>query len=185
MGDVVVTVEEKWVTLKAPFNADLAPAARDIGGWWVASAKVWRFDLRDESRVRNLCREIYGSDGSPEESGDVVTVQIQANLHSEDGKVMFAGRRVAERKGRDDRVRLASGTVLVAGSFPGAGGSMRYPSIAAGDDVVLEIRDLPRSALRNERDYKIVGESIDREVLVAERNRLTARLQEINALLGD
>jgi DNA repair protein RadC len=35
-----------------------------LGGEWDAARRVWVFDAGDEARVRRLCQEIYGADGS-------------------------------------------------------------------------------------------------------------------------
>ncbi|MFJ7063110.1 hypothetical protein ACK8N7_00745 [Streptomyces griseobrunneus] len=59
--------------------------------------------------------------------------------------------------------------------------------INAGDDVVVEIRDLPRGALETEEadSYEIVPDQqpVDLEALRAERARLLARIADIDALL--
>ncbi len=45
-------------------NAQFDPAC---GGRWNGDEKTWDFDPRDEDRVRDLCKEVYGPSGSPPE----------------------------------------------------------------------------------------------------------------------
>jgi hypothetical protein len=189
--DVRIETVATTTYLITPYNPDLPRRAKAIGGRWDAGRKAWTFDTRDEQRVRDLARAIYGTDGSPADDGDLVTVRVRLADHEvteqrrQQPVARFAGRLIAERTGRDTPVRLAPGVVLVEGTLPASGGSMRYPLIEAGDDVIVEIRDLPRSALavEDEKSYEIVGETIDVEALLAERARLLARVEEIDTLL--
>ncbi|MFH8411007.1 hypothetical protein ACH4FX_40490 [Streptomyces sp. NPDC018019] len=148
---------------------------------------AWNFDARDEGRVRALLREIFGTDGT-ETDGDMVTVRVRLADHMVGrNRAEFAGREIAVRPGRRRPVRFARGVVLIEGRLPGAGGSARYPEINAGDDGVVEIRDLPRGALEVEDvdSYEIVADDrpADPAALRAERARLLARVAEIDALL--
>jgi excisionase family DNA binding protein len=187
--DVQVDTTEGITYLISPYNTDVPPRAKEIGGRWDPDRKAWRFDSRDEDRVRALAREIFGTDGRPAD-GDLVTVRVRlADFEGTkwDNAAQFAGRKVAERPGRDSPVRLAANIVLVEGSLRGGGGSMRYPLIDADDSVIVEIRDLPRAALDVEKPgtYTIVGEQIDTAALLAEREQLLSRVAEIDALLPE
>lgn len=192
MTDITVTTEGGKTRLVSPYNASLPAKARALGGRWNRDAAAWQFDARDEQRVRDLAREIFGTDGSPADTGDLVTVRVHLAEHEvsyqQGARAVFAGREIAHRPGRDAAVRLAANVVLVEGKLPGRGGSMRYPEIDAGDDVIVEIRDLPRASLgvEPEDSYEIVPDErpVDVDALRAERERLTARLAEIDAALA-
>lgn len=178
------------IAFYSPFHPDLARAARDLGGKpardQYGKFHYWEFDPRDLDRVRDLGRRFFGTDGT-EDASDLVTVRVHVNnLEGTEAEGRFAGRLIAERPARDASVRLAPGVVLVAGRFPSSGGSMKYPDLNADDDTVIEIRDLPRAALAIAREgsYEIVEETIDVTALAVERERLTARLTEIDALLA-
>ncbi|MFI9194246.1 hypothetical protein ACIG0A_33710 [Streptomyces californicus] len=190
MSDVRVEQVEggRRVAVSTPYSDDFRAGAVDLGGEWDAADRVWVFDVRDEERVRGLLREVFGVDGSPESAQDVVTVRVRLADHVVGGdRAEFAGREIAVRRGRDQRVRFARGVVLIEGQLPAGGGSTKYPEIAAGDDVVVEIRDVPRGALEIEAadSYEIVPDQrpVDLEALRAERVRLLARIADIDALL--
>lgn len=184
---IEVRVTDTHVEAKTPYNEKFVTGARAIGGKWNRHERKWTFDRRDEERVRALCREVFGTDGSPEDQADLVTVRIRAADYEQWGEIAFIGRKVAWRPGRDTRVRLADNVVVVQGRFPSSGGSRNNPRVDAGDDVILEIRDIPRAALSVEKEgtYEIVEETIDKEALRAERERLLARLTEIDAILNE
>lgn len=176
------------VAAYTPYNESFVSQAKDLAGKWDATARTWVFDARDEERVRNLLRGIFGTDGNPETAGELVTVRVRLADHTVGrSRAEFAGRKIAYRPGRDVPVRLTQGVVLIEGTLPLAGGSVRYPEINAGDDVIVEIRDLPRGALETEEadSYEIVPDErpVDLEALRAERTRLLARVADIDALL--
>ena len=188
--DISITTQDGSTTLTSPYHPDLPADARTLGGRFDRTTKAWRFDARDEARVRDLARKYFGTDGT-EPEGDLVTVRIKLADYEGDkwnNAARFAGREIAHRPGRDADVRFARNTVLVSGSLDSYGGSMRYPLIDADNDVVVEVRDLPRAALTNEDParYEIVGEQgPDVNALLAERERLLARLAEIDAQLPE
>src|ERR1700751_4430137 len=47
-----------------PYHPNFPARARLLGGDWDALRHVWIFDAREDDRVRSLCREIYGTDGT-------------------------------------------------------------------------------------------------------------------------
>ncbi|MEZ5130326.1 MAG: hypothetical protein R2763_01170 [Mycobacterium sp.] len=168
------------VVLISPYNRDLPARARQLGGRWDADGKRWSFDLRDESRVRDLARDIYGTDGSVEEAADTVTVRVDCNGYARRQGITVGGRTVASRRYRDEAVRLSEGVVIVSGGFRDSGGSMRYPVIGE-TTAVIEVRDVPRAAAQAE-GFPIVDEQAGRmEQLATERARLVARIAEIDA----
>lgn len=183
-GQVVITTDAEVTSLVGPYNAGLPAKARLIGGRWDAGTKSWRFDARDEQRVRALAQSIYGTDGAGD-LDDVVTVRIAGDYGHPSGvtgrTITVCGRIVAERRARDDAVHLAPGVVLMAGGFDPSGGSARKPAIGP-NDAVLEVRDIPRSAALA-AGLTPVGED-RREALLTERARLEVRLAEIDKELG-
>lgn len=194
MAPTTVTIESTGdqLHLIAPYDPAFPAEAKRIGGRWHAASRTWRFDPRDRDKVEVLAAETWG--WTPDDE-DVPTVTIRYTIGSWDcdrAELRLAGRRFAWRPGRDSDVQIADGVVLIEGEFPGRGGSVRYPTLgSSAEGVVLEIRDLPVSVARKIVDEKSGAVIIDgadraREALVAERERLVARLAEIDALLdGD
>lgn len=189
MSDITITLKATKIYVASPYNEDFVAAARELAGKFDATTKAWVFDARDEPRVRELLVRIYGSDGS--QVAQTVTLHVdlgQFGTHYD--KVIVAGRVVARRSGRDYPVRL-SGAVIIEGGFPSSGGSMKNPAleyvgyVAGTGRTVLEVRDVPAGhADVTAKGVTIVGEAVDRDVLVAERAALMARLAQIDALLA-
>lgn len=126
------------IAAKTPYHPDLPAKFRALGGKWHDGARVWTFDIRDEARVRAVVEDIFGP---LEKSGQVVTLRWEVSARYNPARL--AGRVIAERRGRDEDVRLGSGVVVVSGAFPRSGGSRNNPALGhSTGDVVVEIRDV-------------------------------------------
>lgn len=189
---IKITKQAGRLYLATPYNPDLPAEAKKIGGRWDAGSKEWHFDPRDEDAVRDLCRGIYGTDGSDPRK---VTVQVKLAPFSAHGRSVYVlGCPVASVYGRDGGAKFPEGVVLVAGSI-GSAGSRKNPRIVSDNGAVLELRDVARDAvervLTGEIEagdcvvgIKAVEAKIDHDALLAERDRLTARIAEIDAMLA-
>lgn len=185
--EISITNSGQQVVLAAPFNPDLPSAARRIGGKFDGASKTWTFDARDKDRVRELARDIYGTDGTPTR-----TVTVRWTLGWDDRnerELWLAGRPIAARIARDSAARLGEGVIIIAGGFPSSGGSVKNPRLQAREDTVLEIRDLPaeHADLDDERITIVEDcgvQAADADALLAEREQLLARIAEIDALLS-
>lgn len=147
MSEITIRIgsESGRVFVKSPFNKAFVARARELNGKWVASSSEWAFDGRDEARVREACIELYGNDGSTQAS----LVTLRVTLGSWDGPdITLGGRSLVRRRGRDYRVNLGEGVVVLEGGFPSCGGSMKNPRVDPQDGTVLEVRDFPESLAR-------------------------------------
>lgn len=171
--------------MAAPYDPTFPKRARELGGDWKPDNKTWVFAARDEQRVRDLCREIYGTDGAPTPT---VTARVDcAKTDTEfDRELRLLGRRLAYRPGRDTHVVLGDGVIVLAGGFPSCGGSVKNPRLEFEEGTVLEVRDVPASApgIDHRAVTVVAAGEPDREALEAERARLVARIAEIDAALA-
>lgn len=194
MQDVTVTDRDNSTILVSPYNRDMIPEAKQLGGKWNAALRAWEFDIRDHDKVEQLAARFYGY--TPADTGETVTIRVNAydyvpDDYREYDKIIVAGRIVATRPSRDADVRLARNVILHSGAFAGRGGSRNSPCVIGdnGDqpDPVLEIRDLPAGALslldKERKPYELV-DGDPRRALREERERLTRRLAEIDRLLA-
>lgn len=177
----------------SPYNPEFPSSAKSLGGRWNSVEKCWSFDSRDEENVRKLCQDIYGTDGTESE---LVTVRIAANRDLEsdycDSFYLF-GRQIARATGRDSGAYPCDGVVVVSGRKFQSGGSRKNWKTIIKKDTVFEVRDVPKLAVENEDSYdyknycsvEIVENTIDRSALIVEREKLLARIAEIDKVLED
>lgn len=187
---LTITTTGPTTTLDAPFHPETATAAKAIGGKW--DGKTWTFAARDEQRVRDLARQIWGTDGTP---SSTVTVKIRLGNMAYEQAIWFAGHRLAHRPSRDERVRLGEGVIITHGSFQQSGGSSKNPRLGGHEQesVMLEVRDVPAAHPELDTQHphmtvEVIGQDEPADAtdaLLAERERLLARIAEIDAILPE
>lgn len=174
-----------------PYHPEFPGQAKKLGGRWDPGDKAWVFDGRDEDRVKELCREVYGTDGTAQEQ---VTLRVEfLETHEEPrGAIFLAGRQLARATGRDSGAKLGDGVVVLEGGFT-SGGSVKNWETVARQGTVVELRDVPMVAAEKaqaDSDKYIrvhivdIGE-FNRDALKAEGRKLLDRLREIEGLLGE
>lgn len=185
-----ITRTEKTISVTTPYNPDLPHLARDLGGSWNPSKKCWRFDIRDEERVKELYMQIYGEwDSDDETPADAVTVRVTTDdISTLHGGIFFAGRQVARATGRDSGATLGKGVILLDGQFTSCG-SMKNWRTGADYETIFELRDVPLTMVNKESDnsdwkkIEVLGD-VNHAALSEERERLLKRIVEIEAILG-
>lgn len=149
-GNVSITITDKDCEVRSPYHPDFVSHARSLNGKWNTS--FWKFDARDEQRVRDICTQIYGTDGA-----EVPTFDVQIDLEKYrlgTNPCYGMGRLICERRSRDYSVKLGEGVVVIKGGFPSSGGSVKNPMCCADDGTILEIRDVPATIVRKEMESK-------------------------------
>lgn len=186
--NIHIQVEGNTLHLTAPFSREANADYKGLGGKWDKANRTWVFKASDLIPLREVLRGHFGYDDNPVE---VVTARVE--LEGEYGRggnsIEMFNRLIATRMGRDAPVKLGHGVRVVEGKFTLRAGSTQYPSIGDVDGIVLEVREVPATHPDLDDDAVTVQEADelpDSELasLEAERARLTARLTEIDAKLG-
>lgn len=190
MNKVTIAAKNNQIEVKAPYNPAFPKPARRLGGKWLN--ELWVFDAKEESRVRELCLKVYGTDGVIG-VGDLVTVRIEflKNFSSRKSGIFFCGRMVASAQSSYSGARVGDGIVFIHGE-PESGGSYKNWCTVIPEGSIVEIRDAHRIAAKScikklnsgeDCSAEIITESIDKEALFAEREKLVQRIAEIDARL--
>lgn len=141
-----ITTTGKKIIVLSEYHPGFIAKARELNGKYDRAQATWTFDARDEATVRAACLAVYGRDGLTEP--ECVDVQVTLRNKS-DSSVFMYGRQLCTRMSRDTRVKLGHNVVIVSGAFPSSAGSTKYPELMRnGDTVVLEIRDVPASLVK-------------------------------------
>jgi hypothetical protein len=174
------------LTVASPYHPDFVQGAHQLAGKW--KSPFWMFNLMQESAVRALCMNVYGTDGT---ISDLVTVRVHLyKLTSLPQQTFYMlGRELCQRKTRNDLVKLGAGVVLVDGAFSKTGGSVLNPKIGACQ-VTLDVQYVPRPMAYEYCNlypdtYQILDSTweIHKQALLAERERLLERLDAIDLTL--
>ena len=192
--NVTITKSPTNIRVASPFNRNFVSAAKMIGGKW--ASPHWVFDVRDEDRVRDLCMEHYGEDGRATTERVTLRATFPGGVGVFGDSIRLAGREIASAFGRDSGAKIGSGVVVLSGGFA-SGGSMKNWKTVIHEDTVVLVRDVPRAladrlladgGLDQEKAVAVAIEpeapAIDRDALAKERERLVARVAEIESILA-
>lgn len=185
-----IETTETQVIVTSDYNAEFVSRARNLSGKW--SSPSWIFDIRNEAAVRAACLECYGTDGMVTDTVDV-RVTLHATNYSDhhsartSGITVF-GRTVARAFGRDSGATLGDGVVVESGKFSSGGSAKNWETRAtAGTKVIL--RNVSRALVDAHDDesvsVEIITSNVDADALRSEREKLIARIAEINTILGE
>ena len=176
----------KKICVVSPYNALFIDGARKLGGKYNTHIPEngWTFDPRDEERVRDLCMDVYGSDGEHE---DLCTLRVEfiAEDNSHTSPLTVHGRKIASAFGRDSGAKLGDGVILISGHFSSSGSMKNWYTTARPGTIVL-VRDFPRKrALTLPSDatrvYSVYEEeNTELTKLKKEKERLENLLKEVN-----
>lgn len=187
MADFDIVIRNGKAAVYTPFNRDFVSRVKLLGGRWDGSAWVVGEDAVED--VRKVMRAVYGRDDR--EAGEMVDVVLRFTeevSELRDG-VTILGRTIAKAWGRDSGARVGDDVRFTEGK-PRSGGSAKnwYTEIPEGCVVKLPrvpkaLVDRPDLGLPRGVEMAVIGESIDRDALEAEKEKLLARIAEIERLL--
>ena len=148
MKTVRVTRKGPEIFVESPYNTLFVAEARRLYGRWREGK--WWFDLYRQDRVREVLREIYGTDG--DSPPDTVTVRVTWERGAEavwDG-IVIAGRHVATAHQMGEGVTLGDGVELESGLFYGSADGKNWSTRVRFGTTIL-MRDFPRGLVDRPR----------------------------------
>lgn len=185
-----ITVENTRAKVYTPYNKEFVAKIKLIGGAkWEAAEKCRSIPKEEIETARAYMVDVYGMSDIPDTSEKVnVEVRFNADDYERCEGISLFGRTVIRAFGRDSGARVGEDVTLVSGNIS-SGGSMKNWETQVSAGTVLRIRNVSRKALEIPHCYDITvteigAPEIDREALLAERERLLARIAEIDAQLN-
>lgn len=174
-----------------PYNKEFIAKIKTIGGArWNSIEKCWTVPETEIDLVRSFMLDVYGETDQVIDT-EYVTVKVTFNSEEEarcEGIVLF-GKCIAKAFGRDTGAKVSDDVTLLTGSVT-SGGSARNWKTIVKEGTVVKVRNVPKSALAIETQYDVTVEEIedaqevDKLALIAEKEKLLARLAEIEKLLA-
>ena len=205
---ISITELDGNIFIASPYNPDFVSRIKVAGAKWDASGKTWVMDTRAIETAREILRDVYGED---DRGGERVTVRVTVGedaLEKLQCPVVILGRTVASAQGRDSGARIGEGVSFIRDA-PSSGGSVKNWRTIVPAGSVFDLYDVPLAAAQAALDaqkeeplrhkYSSYGDGViysieaiapaapatlDRDALTAERERLAARIAEIDKLLG-
>ena len=192
MNPMTIAIQSDRALIDVPYNRRFVSQIKLVGGRWLPDQKRWAVDARNVEHVRAIMVECYGH--TDVSSAALVTVRVTVRHNDLIGRcepIMMFGRVIARAWSRDGGARCGDGIVFIEGGL-GSGGSVKNWQTKIYAESVFLIRDLPRPhVIANKAAWIELGcqieieeQQVDRAQLMAERERLGARLAEIDQLLA-
>jgi len=185
-------IESKGETIyiTTPYNPNFVAKVKRTGAKWDGASKRWHTDARNIEIVRGIMREVYGRDDSTQET---VSVRIILNraLGIYGAPIVLFGKTVASASGRDSGARLGEGVAFERGAA-NSGGSVKNWTTRISENSIIVLHDVPKQAVAEKLNWEddmgtfeiINNDKVDQDALRAEKDRLLARIAEIDSLLN-
>lgn len=174
----------------SPYNPEFVRRVKALGGQWEREERCWTIRAESIDAVRAAMDEVYGrSDLEPGKTVTVVATFDRDDSAALSGYMLF-GQTIAVARDRDSGARVGDNAAFLRGE-PKSGGSRSnwYTLIPAGSEV--EIYKVPADYAAKCMDNlpegvtaRIKDEGPNYAALAAERDRLMARIAEIDRLLA-
>ena len=189
MINVEIANGKAYIT--SPYNTDFVARVKKCGGRWDGAKRVWAVDVDALEAARAAMMDVYGeTDESP--AGELVTlvVNFPERYNADCCKpLMVAGKVVARAFGRDSGAKVGDGVAFTAGG-PDSNGSRANWDVTVEPGSACEVYNVPRAKAEEAiadppagMQITIKSAKIDAAALKAEREKLLARLAEIDKLL--
>lgn len=183
-----IKVNDGKAFVYTPYNAEFVSKIKLLGGRWNPSEKCWTVAEFKVDDVRSTMRSIYGRDDQPVAETVDVILTFTAEVSEWHAPVTILGRTIATAWGRDSGARMGDEVMFLEGK-PESGGSVKNWHTIVPSGSVVKLPQLPKTAteeceLPNGVTMQIIGGDIDRDALIAEKEKLLARLAEIDAILA-
>lgn len=196
MKEFNITARDGKAAVTTPYNPDFVRRVKALGGKWDSSSRTWQVREEAVEGVRAAMQAVYGRTDAEPAATVTVVVKTKWALSALCGPFCLFGKVIARAYGRDSGAKVGDDVAFLAGQPTSSGSAKNWTTLIPGD-AVIEIygvaedfarREIARlNAAGEDMGYtaEIKGEAhIDREALQAERERLLARLAEIDKILG-
>ena len=184
---IKTTVSGK-IAITSPYNKDFTSRVKLLGAKWNPDNKTWVLEKSALEDLRALCREIYGEDDQPAAETADVELSFTDEVMEYLGPVTILGRTISSAVGRDSGARAGESVMITKGDITSGGSARNWASVVTAG-TVAKLVAVPKQLLENVQlpegvELRVISQAIDRDALVAERDRLLARLAEIEELLA-
>lgn len=179
------------IALYTPYNPQFVSKIKAAGARWNAEGKAWTMPAANIDIARDILREVYGHDDTPQPDEKLVRVKVTVlqSVSATCGPIVLLGRVIASAYGRDSGARVGDGVSFIEGQ-PRSGGSMRNWTTDIREGSVFVVVDAPSTLLSTLDAKELNGRKVYQyEILADDRDeqlrKLQARRKELADALAD
>lgn len=188
MADFAIKMTDGKAHIFTPYNKLFVERVKLMGARWNASERCWMVDERDIDDVRTVMNDIYGRDDRAVSETVDVELTFDEDVCGRVEPVIIMGRTIAAASGRDSGARIGDGVMFLKGK-PESGGSAKNWETIVPEGCVVKLARLPKTAVETQPlpdgvRMRVLSSDVDRASLLTEKERLLARLAEIEEILN-
>ena len=196
MSEIRITKDEQnnEIYIYTPFNSEFVSKIKRIGKTkWNPSQKCWIAPLSSIDSVRQIMLDVYKENDI--ESCEKIDVKV--TFLREKGSCCKAyqllGKSISIAFGRDTGAKVGEDVEIVKGSVYSGGSAKNWCSLVEEGTVAI-LRNVSKRLYEEElnevdgfaeMNVEVLDTRINKEILLREKERLLARLAEINKILGE
>lgn len=185
-----------------PYSAQFVSRLKqEIGGAkWDGGKRCWTIPSESVSHCRGIMKDIFGETDQPSAEKRIrVRITFLRDHDELRGGIWFFGKEIARARGRDSGAVPGNGVVFEKGT-PRSSGSMRNWLTLIPKGAIVVIPDVPVSMYEKDKNavneygdrifeaeviHEEVGARLEIEKLKKEKERLLARINEIDRILAE
>ena len=159
------------------YNTAFIKKAKNLQGKW--DGEHWVFDEKVESLVREVLKDIYGTDGEGYTRKVIVEIDVDKYDDTDRQDLKIGDLVIITRKTRDSEVTLKEGVIVISGGFPSRGGSTKNPRLSAYKDTVIRV-EIPETLYAKIAECQGVSLVQDDTDLEAELIKIEEEIKKLN-----
>ena len=180
-----IIVENNKARVYTPYNQEFVKAIKNIGqAKW--QDRAWVVPANMVDAVRAIMMDIYGETDISTSAKVDVKLTFAEDVDEYQGAVTIFGKTIARAYGRDKKVDVGDDVAFIKGA-PQATGSVKNWYTRVPEESVCIVSNVPETMLNEELPEGVTAEvlkkTVDRKALEEEKERLLARIAEIDSLL--
>ena len=187
---IKIDIQKNDAFLYTPYNKDFISRIKEtIGGTkWDLDRKAWRIPVESVPDARKIMRDIFGECDIPSDEAKItVRLTFSEKVTEQCGPVRIFGKTISHARGRDSGAHPGEDVSIISGAVTSGGSRQNWESVVEADTVAL-LRNVSESMLKKDLPegvtFEIVQEDDNRDKLIAEKERLLARIAEIDKILA-
>ena len=191
MAAVRTETKDGRFLMYTPFSRDFIQRIHGIGSakW---NGEAWTVNEDDAEAAKQFLREVYGEDGDTTGESYSVRIRVTSRMAKGKGPVQVMGKILASARGRDSGAYPGPDVVcLTEGGISSGGSRANWTSVVDGGTEFF-LRHVGKAMAESSPEGVEVlsveletGKMVDREALKSERDKLAARIEEIDRILAE
>lgn len=180
-----IRIEDGRAHVYTPYNKDFVKAIKGIGGakW---NGKAWVVPENTVDAVREIMQDVYGETDISVTDKVEIKITFTDDVFAHNSAVTMFGKTIAKAFSRDSGAKVGDDVAFIKGAPKSAGSAKNWGTeVPQGSACVVS--NVPRAMLERELpeniEIEVLEQSVDKKALAEERERLLARIAEIDKLL--